>query len=272
MSRPTLCRNYGETLLSLALLIAFSSPVWSQENHGVFGNAEQSQAAMIGILYDFKQTQNHTPTGVDSKSYLSVLDDFFSHGWDEKRLDRYYRVSRPLYTTQIFIPLFDADEAPREFGVERTVQPSRWIVHYKAQVSAPTAGTYRFVGYADDVIVVAVNQKPVLDGSRGDSPLPGLHWRSSEPLGAKSANGKLTYGDWMDLAANEIIDLDIIVGERPGGFMGAFLLVQQQGANYASDASGNPILPIFQVAPYDTPSSLEAPEFAQGFPIWKSYQ
>lgn len=287
MSRKTPCRKCGEfffsrqpkpsrvtrrKFLGMALLVAFSIPTWGQDKHGVFGNTEQSEAAMIGILYDLKQTQDHKPTDVDAISYLTVLDDFFSHGWDEKRLDPYYRVSRPLYTTQIFIPLFDANEAPKEFGVEKTVQPSRWIVHYKAQVSPPEAGTYRFVGFADDVIVVAVNRKTVLNGSMPSSPLPGLHWQSSEPLGARAADGRLTYGDWMDLGTNEIIDLDIIVGERPGGDMGAFLLVQEKGAAYANDYQGNPILPIFQVAPYDTPVASRAPEFAKGFPIWKSYQ
>jgi hypothetical protein len=42
------------------------------------------------------------------------------------------------------------------------VQPSNWIIHYKGQVSPPSAGTYRFWGTADDLIAVAVNGKTEL--------------------------------------------------------------------------------------------------------------
>jgi len=122
------------------------------------------------------------------------------------------------------------------------------------------------------VLVVAVDHKTVLSANHAATHFPKLNWNSSEPRGQKSANGQITYGDWMDLRADQIIDLDVLIGESPGGGFGAFLLVQQKGATYSSDAEGYPILPIFQVAPHDTPTSAQAPEFAQGFPIWKSYQ
>jgi hypothetical protein len=253
-------------------LVFFFSASMALAAEGVFGKVEQSQAPLMGILYDLKQTQDHAPTGVTAESYSDILDDFFVHNWDEHLLDRFYRVSRPLYTTQIFIPLFDSGDVPERFGVERTVQPTLWIIHYKAQVSPPEGGAYRFVGYADDVIVVAVNRKTVLNGSHPATLLPRLNWTSSEPLGSKSGNGKLTYGDWVDIRADEIVDLDIVIGDRPGGYMGAFLLVQKKGGTYASDAEGQPLLPIFQVAAHDTPPSPQAPQFAQGYPVWGSYQ
>jgi len=241
------------------------------DDSSFFGQSKQSEAALIGVLYDLKQTQDHKPTNVDAGTYTTVLDEFLSKGWDEAVLNRYYRVSKPLYTTQIFIPTMDAGQAPKAFGEEKQVKPSRWVVHYKGQVSAPEAGTYRFWGIADDIMAVAVNNKTVLVGNRRDMKLTHVDWKPSGRDGAHAGNGELRPGDWITLKVGEIIDLDVIIGERPGGQFNAFLMVEKQGATYDTDRRGHPILPIFQVAPYNTPKTRDA-EFATGSPPWKSYQ
>ncbi len=258
----------GLALMCLALLRA--------DDSNVFGQKTQSEAAMMGILYDLKQTQGRQPTSVDAGNYFAVLDEFLSKGWDEAVLNRYYRVSRPLYTTQIFIPEMNANEAPKAFGAENTVKPSRWVIHYKAQVSPPEDGTYRFVGSSDDIIAVAVNGKtelvaPLNQGDNKDFPLTA--WKPTGPRGMKAADGTLCNGDWVTLKASEPVDLDVIIGERPGGRFNAFLLVEKQGGHYEMEA-GHPILPVFQVAAYDTPivSRKISVPFATGFPGWKSYQ
>ena len=242
-----------------------------------FGQKTQSEAALMGILYDLKQTQDRTPTNVDAGTYWKVLDDFFSKGWDETILNKYYRVSRPLYTTQIFIPQISANEAPKAFGAEATVKPSRWVIHYKGQVSPPEDGTYRFVGSSDDFIAVAVNGKteliaPLRELSPGHS-FPLTNWKSSDGFGLQAADGSFVNGDWVTMKAGEPIDLDVIIGERPGGVFNAFLMIEKQGASYEMK-NGHPILPIFQVAPFDTPSGDPKlqPEFLKDSPPWKSYQ
>ena len=237
----------------------------------VFGASKQSEAALTGMLYDLKQTQDHHRTNVDPETYSAVIDEFLSRGWDENVLNRYYRVSKPLYTTQIFVPNMNADQAPKAFGAEKTVKPSRWVIHYKGQVSPPETGTYRFWGIADDVMAAAVNGKTVLVGNRLDTRLPRTNWRASERDGAHAGDGSLRPGDWMSLKQGEIIDLDVIIGERPGGLFNAFLMIEKQGGNYDTDRRGHLILPIFQVAPYNTPTPPDA-QFATGFPVWKSYQ
>ena len=225
----------------------------------------------MGIFYDLKQTQDHRPTGIDPDGYSAILDEFMSRGWDESVLNRYYRISKPLYTTQVFIPNMNADNGPKAFGAEKTVQPSRWVIHYKGQVAAPEPGTYRFWGIADDIIAVAVNGKTVLVGNRRDLQLPRLNWQATERDGAHAGDGKLRPGDWMTIHDGDILDLDILIGERPGGIFNAFLMVEKQGGIYDTDRRGNLILPIFQIAPYDTPKTRDA-DFASGFPTWKSFQ
>jgi hypothetical protein len=238
-----------------------------------FGQTKQSEAAFMGVLYDLKQTQDHKPTNVDPETYTSVIDEFLSKNWDETVLNRYYRVSQPLFTTQIFIPNMNADNAPKAFGAQKTVKPSRWVIHYKGQVSAPEPGTYRFWGIADDVMAVAVNGKTELVGARRDmvNRMTLTQWKPSEREGAHEGDGNLIPGDWFTLKASEIIDLDIIIGERPGGIFNAFVMLEKQGASYDTDRRGKLILPIFQVAPYDTPTAGDA-VFAPNAPPWKSYQ
>src|ERR1700677_1400660 len=88
----------------LLLLLACAPALADDDQSSVFGKSTQSEAALMGVLYDLKQTQTHQPTNVDPERYSAVIDEFLSHGWDENILNRYYRFSKPLYTTQIFIP------------------------------------------------------------------------------------------------------------------------------------------------------------------------
>jgi hypothetical protein len=263
-------------ILGVTLLLAGSVLRADDSNPNVFGEKTQSEAAMMGIFYDLKQTQDRQPTSVTPGSYFSVLDEFLSKGWDETVLNQYYRVSRPVYTTQIFIPNMNADKAPAAFGEENTVKPSRWVIHYKAQVSPPEDGTYRFVGSSDDLIAVAVNGKTELVAPLRQPAIkafPKTGWSSPDPPGIRAGGGELVNGDWVALKAGEAVDLDVIIGERPGGNFNAYLMVEKQGATYEMK-DGHPILPIFQVAAYDTKSGNpnSEPPFAKGFPPWKSYQ
>jgi hypothetical protein len=260
--------------MGIACLVLIAGPSRG-DNPSVFGQETPSEAALVGVLYDLKQTQDHQPTNVDPNMYSKVVEEFLTKDWDEGVLNRYYRVSKPLYTTQIFIPNMNANAAPKAFGAEQMVKPSRWIVHYKGQVSPPSAGTYRFWGCADDALAVAVNGKTELVGCRRDMKMPAVQWQSTEKPGAQAADDPLIAGDWFDVKEGDIIDLDVIIGERPGGYFNAFLMIQKKGETYETDAKGNPILPIFQVAAYDTPviDNVNAePKFAKGSPPWKSYQ
>ena len=51
--------------------------------------------------------------------------------WRESMLNDYFKAPKPLYATQIMIPNMPADEGPKAFAMEKEVQPSRWLVHYK---------------------------------------------------------------------------------------------------------------------------------------------
>lgn len=243
---------------------------FAQEAANLFGSVEKSETALIGTFYDLKQTQRREPPA-DHKEYSDVVEEFLANGWDESVLNRYFRASQALYTTQIFIPRMRADAAPKAYGVEKIVKPSAWVAHYKGQVSAPEDGTYRFVGGADDVLVAAVNGKTVFSYVLWKVKLPVWN-QEDKDFSMKGGGWPMIAGNWFEVKKGEPFDLDILIGERPGGEFEAFLLYQKKGAAYSLDNDGKPLLPIFQLAHYDTPAGGQAPKFLKGSEIWKAYQ
>ncbi len=237
-----------------------------------FGSAEFNENALIGILYDTKLNQEREKMPMNIPVYNRLIDEFLASGWDESVLNRFFRASRALYATQLFIPLISAGAAPAAFGVEEIVQPMYWLVHYKGQVTPPSSGRWRFWGWGEEVCSVAVNGENVLLANWKEINTPSVGWKSPEKPGQVAANGRLVAGDWIDLKAGDIIDLDVLIGERGGGVFASFLLIEKEGETYAMH-EGNPVLPVFQLAPFKTPqpeSSKKGPVIAENGPIWST--
>jgi hypothetical protein len=263
------CQLRLTTLLFVLSAILSSASAKDEEASNYFGHQTKQESALIGILYDFKQTQKREPLKVSASK---ILAEFIDNGWDEGVLHQFYRVTQPLYATQIFIPGMNATEAPKAFGVADLVEPREWIVHYKGQVSAPEAGTYRFVGQADDWLAVAVNGKTVLVGCHPGSKIPSKWKPQSEGRTDSPLSGKLPVGDWFEVAEGEIIDLDIIIGENPGGGFAAWLLIEKKDQKYEVRSEGGMRLPIFQVAPFQTKFQGRTPAYSFPEPRWKAHQ
>jgi hypothetical protein len=100
------------------------------------------------------------------------------------------------------------------------------MVHYKGQNSAPEDGAYRFLGNADDFLVVAINGKTVLVAEMPGTPM-GVKWVAKEapPHQYQAA------GDWVNFRAGEPVDIDIVTGESPGGQFRCILDIQKKGGN-----------------------------------------
>lgn len=215
----------------------------------VFGRSTRGTGALVGIFYDLKQNQRREPIPGNGKDYAKFVDEFLVSGLDEALFNRFFRAGLPLYTTQIATGRLSAEVAPKAFGVDGVVKPRAWVVHYKGQIAPPRDGTYRFVGAADDMIAVAVNRRVVLVGNLPDTKFPLLGWTPPADQGPKvAANSGCKYGDWLELRADRPVDIDILIGERPGGQFNAVLLYQEKGETYPLDGKGNIVLPLFQVA------------------------
>jgi hypothetical protein len=259
-------------IVSGVVMAATSLPA---EEASVFGETENTGSSLIGIFYDLKQNQKGEAVNAD---YWKTLDEFFSSGWDENVLSRFFRVTRPLYATQVFIPNMGAGGAPKAFNVEKAVRPQQWVVVYKGQVSPPEDGTYRFVGVGDDILAVAVDGKTSLISQFGSGNQEAFtSWKEPEPENPRLIAGpsKLRHGDWFAAKKGEIIDLDILVGEYPGTAFGAWLLIEKKGVEYPVVDSPHgklPAYPVFQVRKQTLPEGNYGVPSTTASPPWTCYQ
>ncbi|MES2658940.1 MAG: hypothetical protein V4689_09995 [Verrucomicrobiota bacterium] len=246
-------------ILACAASAAHAQQGLSLTGNESFGSAVKSGGAMLGIFYDLKQNQKRQP--VPMAEPTRVMAQFLDSGWDEDVLSGYFRATRPLYATEVMIPVIDAKTAPEAFGLAGVVQPSRWFVIYKAQVSPPEDGTYRFVGIADDVLAVAVDGKTELVSNYTNWPNLS-RWKESSPAeNIRCWAGEMKRGDWFTCRKTDIIDLDILIGEIPGGRFGASLFIEKKGQTYpmvqVPRFGPTPALPVFQLKKKEIQKSEE---------------
>ncbi len=252
----------------------------------LFGLRDGKGSALRGTFFDFKQTADNKPTPIAkddkpghlskeaSEEYKAAVTQFVQGGMHDSSLaERYFKGPNPLYATQIFIPAMNASEGPKAFGLQGRVQPSRWLVHYQGNVIAPDSGTYRFVGVTDDVLVVRFNNSIVLDcGSMFPSGHQPSHYYSFDGLPATTGSWFKGCGEGSSFSveAGKSYPIDILIGEWPGGRFLSFLLVRNEATEYKKDSHGNPILPLFRLAPGTLPYSQgEKPVYQQDGPIWR---
>lgn len=217
-----------------------------------FGTSETTGPPLfVGHLFDLKQTRSGKPTGMNAGKYHDVVKAFIADNWSPSILNQYYMSTVALNTASIFIPTIDAEDGPKAFGVDKEVQPNMYLIWYKVTAAPPQEGTYHFVGVADDILEVRVNHRTVLEGS--DRPV-------NDQMRKKQAKYQMTnfdptwegdadffVGEGFHVSAGEAVDIDVLIGEEPGGRSNYFLFIQRDESTYEKQSNGSPLLPIFQV-------------------------
>jgi hypothetical protein len=213
----------------------------------LFGNTSPLAGALEGTLIDFKQDRYRE--NPPKEGWMDAGKDFLRN-YNLREFRKYFNAPQKLYATHFYIPLINADEAPRAFGVENLVQPSQWIVVYQGQFRSAQGGSFRFVGTADDILIVGVKGDTVLSAGFTESN-PGKWEPGDEPTYAPPPASeylpKLTVGDWFKLAPNEPTELTVLIGELPGGEFGCYLFIEEKGVDYETTSDGRPILPVFKL-------------------------
>jgi hypothetical protein len=217
-----------------------------------FGSESSSNAAQFqGFLYDLKQTKDRKPTGMDHGQYHAALTKFVAANWSAALLDQYYKSPTALSTSSIFIPTLNAQDGPKAFHADKEVQPNMYVIWYKTKAAPAQDGTYHFVGVADDILLVHVDGKTVLDGSlfpvdnqiqSQQKSYPLTNFRASCP-----PDNALRVGIPFHARAGEAVDIDVLIGEEPGGYSNYFLYLQREESAYQNQPNGTPLLPIFQL-------------------------
>ncbi len=287
----------------------------------LFGSSKSrgSGNEFIGHFYDLKQTPDHKLTDIGKLAEkntfnpeaqnlcMQEINRFIRSGMKAAELRDYFVAPKQKYVTAFNFPPMSANAAPKAFDVADQVKPSYWICVYRGQIVAPEDGKFRFWGLADDVLVVRVNRRLVLDAcwpehigrmtswksrdeesrkfqiNRADyGAFKGADWRDVFPKlaqgivdgggfsgllgGIKGDDGqsvnrdnnymcaanRLVVGDWVNLKKGQRADMEVVIGEIPGGWFGCRLLIEQQGKNYgtvSSDAGPRKVLPVFKTVP-----------------------
>ena len=122
-----------------------------------------------------------------------------------------------------------------------------WLAWYSGQVKAPKTGRYRFWGYADNNLLVAIDRKPVFEGSRYDS-----HFqnelkvpRKNHPfLPCLNARAGFASGKWF-VVGDEPVRIDLLFGETSMTMTSGLLLIEYQEDSYEKTYWGQPKWPLF---------------------------
>ncbi len=226
----------------------------------LFGAGQSVGNDLVGTFYDFKRDRSGRDLSPDMDAYLNALKNFVRSGWNTTKLARYYRSPKKLYATTIMIPPVFSLLAPEAFGEPDTVG-YLWMAHYKGQLVCPASHTngitFRFWGMGDDIMVVRAGGEVVLnacwptefDGRNfGQIVAPGWRSRSADSRKYFYGHNYAEVGDWITLEPGAPQELELIIGETPGGHFVAMLAVEVKGVEYEKGPQGNPILPIFKTA------------------------
>lgn len=268
-----------------------------------FGMTNPNANSMVGTFYDLKQTKDRKPTDMTDDGMREFVKDFVKRGLKDSMIDKYYRAPQKLYQTKISMPNMSADAAPTAFNCQNEVQPKRWLVVYRGMVTPPKTARYRFVGAGDDLLVVRLNGRYVFDygytmGTNGIHlyrKFPELNgttenkdyekeFRSSGPMRIPISFytypetplwnqdiGGVAVGPEFEARAGTSYPIEILIGEIPGGWFCASLLLEEVGATYQKSATGAPILPLFRLDSSlpDRNTPGERPPFDPAGPSWK---
>jgi hypothetical protein len=231
-----------------------------------YGSSSGQGTGLVGVMYDLKQTPDGQPTDMAENDVekTSMIDPAWQTGkpkrnqvdllrkfvvsWNMGLFEDYYKAPMTLVTPQICILQKPSVDAPKAFGAGDTIKGRRWIVVYHTKIIPPDSGRYRFIGFGDDFLVVRINDLNVLDGSYPDlgEALDQSANNLKEDVGGTAHYVAYHCGNWVDMTAGISMDMQVLIGEGPGGESGFILMIQKEG-----DGSPKGDYPVFQL--HDTP-------------------
>jgi hypothetical protein len=221
-----------------------------------FGSSDIAAGGLGGYFYDMKLTASGKPTKMTVPEWDAFATKFANSNWSETALKNYYKSPNPLYIRQFFIPLNGSVAAPKAFNIPNA--PALWMILYHGYVIPPEDGTYTFHGYGDDLLLVKINDRLVLDaGWLPTTVLPQdlkTFPRLWSPHFGKQALIRI---DKPFIAKKDVpMKIDVLIGDH-GGYCAFFLMIKKEGENYEKLDDGTLKLPVFQLA--DLPLNTSAP-------------
>jgi hypothetical protein len=198
-------------------------------------------------VYHLKYNRNRGPASMDMNSFRDVLQKYVLSGWDDSILAKYYQLPKKLYATHFLVPVMPSTLCTDAFG-GRDLESYYIFVVYKGKLVYPEDIRFRFWGVGDAYIFVNVDGKEVLLNAWRFHKVWFNWWRSKDPkdLSYLLGNQNMAVGDWIELKANEPVDMNVLFGEWQGGQMSGMLLVEVEGQEYPKSHWNGPLLPAFK--------------------------
>jgi len=228
-----------------------------------FFGTKGEESGLVGTFYD--PSRNSKGDSFSGDVWGLVRRYAQSGSKAQKTFDGLWKSKATLSSSFIAIPPTFTQAAFEAFGgkPQGNISPP-FFVHYSAKIAAPEPGSYRFVGFADNFLIVSINGKIVLMGDNHSSTdtksysttkttKEMIGWESSEPLlyvvpPFAGYNVRCTFGDYIKWDENEFKRIDILIGDGGGTFQSA-LFIQKEGVDYAKPKKGEiPILPLFRIS------------------------
>ncbi|MDF7800357.1 hypothetical protein P4C99_12840 [Pontiellaceae bacterium B1224] len=242
----------------------------------LFGGSKGSGNELEGTFFDLKMDSKGKPSDLaveitgdkakdaelekqKNREFVEVIRNF-AGSWNPKRLEgRYFKAPKSKFATTFMVPYMKAEEAPKAYGVDDVVEPRRWVAYYNGKIAAPETGRYRFWGIADDILMVRIKGDLVIDANYPSQDLTNnkdqhrgrvTGWLSDDSRSRQFKSSKeqgYVIGDWFHMTKGRPIDMEVLIGELPGGWFYCRLLIEQEGVEYPKSADGRPILPVFKL-------------------------
>lgn len=238
---------------------------------GGIGGGVRLEGDMVGMFVDLSRdakgnSRLNGKNGFGSRDALLHSDVRFmiEKNFGKEAFAPYNVVPQRVYLSHLALPYVSSLVGPKTYKVEKQVKDgSPWVAVYRGKLQPESNGVYRLAGFYDDVLVVRVNGKLVLEfawtsrnnGANKPTSINSGWVQTDATVAGKHKmrgfqNTPLTYSDWFELRANESVPIEILIGDNGGdgkgaGLTGGILLVEKRGETYAKADDGLPLLPLF---------------------------
>ena len=95
----------------------------------LFGFSEKMGGELEGTMYDLKlKADGKKPSGINEMTFPDAVKKIVRNRFRATSLADFYRVDKKFFATMFYIPLQEAGEAPKTFGVQGKVKPNNFII------------------------------------------------------------------------------------------------------------------------------------------------
>ncbi len=206
-----------------------------------------SASSLSGKIYGIKKGTFPATTDKEKIKKRAIVRNFIPlirSGFKNQERFKNFVQGRPLRFTGI---AGTYDNFPLRTSLVPYSVENGWLAWYSGQVKAPKTGRYRFWGYADNNLLVAIDRKSVFEGSRYDS-----HFqnelkvpRKNHPfLPCLNARAGFASGKWFEVGETPV-RIDLLFGETSMTMTSGILLIEYQEGSYEKTYWGQPKWPLF---------------------------